>query len=88
MMALGAINTKRGRTGDQLAVVRRLVVFYRAVLITQRENPAFNITSHQFYTAALLITSDQDPNVSKNLSPGVLCLVIDLYRKTFSRSRF
>lgn len=88
MMALGAIDTKRGRTGNQLAVVQRLAFLYQTVLLIQKDNPTLDITSDRFYATAILIISNKHPNVSKNPTLKTLRLVIVLYTKAFARSGF
>lgn len=83
LIALGAIDTKRGRAGNQITVTRRLVFLYETVLFIHKENPELDINSDRFYAAALLNVSDKYRDVYKNLTPQSLRHVIEIYRKAF-----
>lgn len=86
MLALGAIDTKRHRAGNQLLVVQRLCILYQAVISVDYERPLQNIDDTKFYEIALISISDKHRPMTKYLTPESLRDVIDLYRKAFARS--
>lgn len=84
MLALGAFDTKRSRAGNQLVVVRRLCVLYDALLSIHKDHPALDITSSNFYEAAIdHISKKHKEGIAKYLTPSSLQHVIELYRKAF-----
>lgn len=86
LIALGAMSTDGARAGNQLAVIRRLSLLFKAVNFTQDDCDTLDFASDGFYGAAIHSIAVAKPDMAKHLTPETLRLVIDLYTQAFARS--